>query len=308
MSVTADVRTSKTYTLDQAFEYCSEITTSHYENFPVASLFLPEEKRQYVQSIYAFSRIADDFADEGVRPPSERLDDISAWEQQLLDCYNGKAHHPVFIALTETVTRLDIPVEPLRDLLSAFKQDVAVRRYRTFDDLLDYCRRSANPVGRLVLMIYGVRSEELFRLSDDICTALQLANFWQDVAVDVQKDRVYIPLEDIDRYGYSLDRLQKGIIDEEYRSLMKFEVERTMSLFYSGATLPAGVERGLQLELKLVWFGGMRILHKIRRAKYNVFKDRPRLGAWDKCSILASGLLIDDLSRFGRKNDAWESE
>jgi len=295
-------------TIDEAFEYCAKLTTSHYENFPVASLFLPQEQRAYIQAVYAFSRTADDIADEFVRPPSERLEELARWEEQLHDCYHGKSTHPVFVALAETVNRMNIPIEPLSDLIAAFRQDVSVNRYGTFTELLDYCRRSANPVGRLVLMIFGYRDEELFRRSDSICTALQLANFWQDVDVDRGIGRCYLPIEDIDRFRYSIDRWEHRICDDAFRDLMKFEVDRTKALFYDGAPLPASVERDLRLELKLVWFGGMRILRKIERQKYDVFAGRPRLGAFDKSLVLASGLLIDDLSRFGRKSETWDLE
>jgi squalene synthase HpnC len=295
-------------TIDEAFEYCAKLTTSHYENFPVASLFLPQEQRAYIQAVYAFSRTADDIADEHVRSPSARIEDLDKWEEQLHDCYHGKASHPVFVALAETVHQMSIPIEPLVDLIAAFRQDVSVHRYGTFTELLEYCRRSANPVGRLVLMIFGYRDDELFRRSDSICTALQLANFWQDVDVDRGIGRCYIPIEDIDRFHYSLDRWEERVCDDAFRDLMKFEVDRTKELFYDGAPLPASVEKDLRLELKLVWFGGMRILRKIERQKYDTFAKRPRLGALDKFLVLSSGLLIDDLSRFGRKSEKWSLE
>lgn len=297
---------SRSYTVDEAFEYCAAVTASHYENFPVASLFLPEEKRPYVQAIYAFSRSADDIADELDRSPQERLDALNAWEEMLHHCYEGNAEHPVFIALRETVKNLDIPIEPLRNLLAAFKRDVTQNRYETIDDLMSYCACSANPVGRLVLMIFGYREEQLFQLSDHICTALQLTNFWQDVAIDREKNRLYLPMEDMRKFGYSVESWSSGVVNENIRQLMKFQVARTREMFYRGAELPSNVERDLQLELKLVWFGGMSILKKLDKVKYDVFARRPVLSTWNKAMILVRGLIINDLSRFGRKKDLWD--
>src|SRR5271169_133700 len=234
MSVAQSPVIHKKYSLDEAFDYCATITNAHYENFPVASLFLPEEKRPYIQSIYAFSRVADDFADERDRLREDRLADLNDWDEKLRQCFDGHADHPVFIALRETVTQLGFPIEPLHDLLTAFKRDVTQNRYETFDDLLSYCRCSANPVGRLVLMIFGYRDEELFKLSDDICTALQLTNFWQDVAVDRKKDRLYIPIEDMNRFGYSLQDWSSDTLNDRFRDLMKFQVERTRETFFRG--------------------------------------------------------------------------
>ncbi len=296
----------RTYNLDEAFAYCERVTNAHYENFPVASLFLPEEKRPYIQAIYAFSRAADDFADEPGREKEERLRELDDWEERLRRCYEGEADHPVFIALGETVRRLEIPIEPLRDLLTAFRRDVTQSRYETFEDLLIYCGCSANPVGRLVLMILGYRDEKLYGLSDHICTALQLANFWQDVEVDLRKDRIYLPLEDMARYGCTPEGLKSGTVDEGFRRLMAFEAERTRELFYLGAELPSLVERDLRLELKLIWFGGMAILDKLKRSGYDVFRRRPSLHAADKAMILARGLMRNDLTRYRKKREPWD--
>ena len=297
---------SKQYSLDEAFSYCAALTNAHYENFPVASLFLPEEKRPYIQAIYAFSRIADDFADEFELNAEERLRKLNDWEGQLHRCYDGNAEHPVFVALRETIHRLDIPIDLLRDLLTAFKRDVTRHRYETFGDLLSYCRCSANPVGRLVLMTFGYRDENLSSLSDNICTALQLTNFWQDVAVDLKKDRLYIPIEDMKRFGYSLEDWKDGIFNERFQSLLKFEIERTRELFYRGAELPSLVDKDLQLELKLVWFGGMSILKKLVRVQCNVFHQRPKLNGFNKLMILLRGLFVNDVTRFGKKEETWD--
>ncbi len=294
--------------LDEAFDYCAKVTNAHYENFPVASLFLPQEKRPYIQAVYAFSRTADDFADELRRPPQERLADLNAWEDRLRACYQGEADHPVFIALGETVRRAGIPIEPLQDLLTAFKRDVTQNRYETFEELLDYCRCSANPVGRIVLMIFGTKDDALFRLSDSLCTALQLANFWQDVAVDRDKDRLYVPAEDMKRFGYDLDAWRRGDANHEFRAMMKFEVERTRGLFLESARLPSVVEKELRIELKLVWFGGMRILELLDRVQGDVYRRRPALTIADKALIFLRAFWFSDLTRYKPRVRIWDPQ
>jgi squalene synthase HpnC len=301
-----------THTLDEAFAYCAAITNAHYENFPVASLFLPQEKRPYIQAIYAFSRVADDFADEFDRTPEERLSRLIEWEARLQSVYErptDPADHPIFEALRETVKRNNIPIDPLRDLLTAFKRDVLQNRYETFSDLLSYCALSANPVGRLVLMIFGHREDALFKMSDSVCTALQLANFWQDIEVDLTKDRLYLPMDEMNRFGYTLDKWRNRIVDDSFRELMKLQVARTREFFYRGAPLPALVEKELQVELRLVWFGGMSILRKTELVKFDVFRNRPTLGAFDKVMVLARGLFYRNLELFGKprpKKKPWD--
>ena len=221
-----------------AYAFCQNLARSHYENFPVASCFLPRRLRKHVAALYAFARIADDFSDEpeyeGVR--RERLLD---WRRQLAEVGSKRPTHPVFAALESTFAELDLPKQLFDDLLSAFLQDTEKTRYAAFDEVLDYCRRSANPVGRIVLMVHGYRSEELFRYSDAVCTGLQLANFWQDVGVDLKKDRIYIPEEDFEQFGYSEADLRMGVVNEKFHSLLKFEVNRAKALFEQGRPLPA---------------------------------------------------------------------
>jgi len=286
---------------DAAFAYCARITTGHYENFPVASLFLPEEKRDYIRAVYAFSRLADDMADEGSMPPEERLRLLDDWGRRLDDAYEGHADHPVFIALAETVRKNRIPKEYLSDLLSAFRQDVTKHRYATLDELLDYCSRSANPVGRIVLHLFGHREEELGKMSDCICTALQLTNFWQDLGSDLGRDRLYLPLSEMERFGYGEAEWKGGVVDDRFRALMSSLVGMTRDLFRAGADLPAKVERDIHLELRLVWLGGMSILRKIEASGYDVFTARPTLGLGGKVALLARGFLMKDISRFGQK-------
>lgn len=278
-----------------AYAYCERLARAHYENFPVGSLLIPAARRRHVYSIYAFARTADDFADEGYEQAelteAQRLAALDDWESQLNDCLRGKASHPVFVALGETVRELRLPEQLLRDLLSAFKQDVVKRRYTDFDEVLDYCQRSANPVGRLILRLFDYRAEHLDALSDSICTALQLANFWQDVAVDIAKDRVYLPQVDLERFGVSLADLQTRRCTAAYRDLLKFQVERTRQLFLRGRELPRLVQGRLAIELRLTWHGGMRILELIEKQDYDTLSARPALTGFDKALLLARTLF-----------------
>lgn len=296
-SGTADrvITVNKDELFNSSFKYCEDIAKSHYENFPVASLLLPKEKRKYVYAIYAFARAADDFADEeGIEGGSpKRLALLDEWNEKLKDCYNGKAYDPIFIALGKTVEDCRIPIKPLEDLLSAFRQDVVKSRYSTFDEVLDYCKRSADPVGRLVLMIFGCHDEEFFKYSDKICTALQLTNFWQDVEVDLRKDRIYLPEEDINKFGYSYRQLEMKQDNGNFRKLMEHEVEKTMELFDEGRKLLVMTEKNaetkrLSKELKLTWLGGTTILNKIKEINYNVLNQRPRISGLDKIKIFLS--------------------
>jgi squalene synthase HpnC len=290
--VTRDIKVGRRpWTVPQAFQFCERLTYDHYENFPVASLFLPKDKRRYICAIYAFARIADDYADEPGLTAAERIESLNDWEEQLFDCYRGEARHPVFVALRETVERFQIPHELFRDLLLAFRSDVTTHRYETFDDVLAYCENSANPVGRLMLLLFNYRSESMLLQSDFICTGLQLANFWQDVSVDLLKDRVYIPADDIREFGYSEEELLRGDVTQAFRDLICFELDRTTRIFREGQPLLREVGKDLALELRLTWNGGMKILKKIERADYDVLHRRPRLTMVDKASLLFSSLF-----------------
>src|SRR4030095_393001 len=278
--------------VNSSFKYCEEIAKKHYENFPVASLLLPKEKRKYIFSVYAFARAADDFADEpGIEVGKEKmLTLLDEWGAKLNDCYNGKMYDPIFIALNRTVNDCMIPIETLENLLKAFKQDVVKTRYKSFDEVLDYCKNSANPVGRLVLMIFGAIDEVFFKYSDKICTALQLTNFWQDAARDMAIDRVYLPEEDMNRFGYSYNELYEKKYNESFKKLMEFEVERTQNIFEEGKklielTAEKKYLRKLSKELKLTWLGGTKILSKIKEIDYDVFSKRPKISSTDKLKI-----------------------
>jgi squalene synthase HpnC len=277
-------------TARSAFAHCSRIAREHYENFPVASRFLPRERRPYIAAIYAFARLADDMADEGTWSPEERLGKLDDWQTKLDACYAGNADHPVFIALAETAAVKQIPRQLFVDLLNAFRTDVTRSRYQTFGDLLGYCRLSANPVGRLVLYVFDDAGEEKLYLSDQICSALQLANFWQDISVDRQKGRIYVPLEDIERFRYTEDEFCRGVEDDRFRELMQFEVERTRGLFQDGKPLLQRVTSELRFELALTWNGGMAILRKVEQSGYSVLAQRQHLTLLDKLSVLGSAL------------------
>ena len=292
-STVRDVRVSisPSATVSSAFAYCGKITRRHYENFPVASKFIPAPLRPYVAAIYAFARTADDFADEGSLSPDERLAKLDEWETKLDRCFEGKADDPIFIALAETVSHFAIPKKLLADLLAAFRMDVTRSRFLTFDDLLHYCTHSANPVGRIVLHLFSSATDRLMVLSDNICTALQLANFWQDVAIDFSKGRVYIPLEDLQRFGYTEDDLGRKICDERFQRLLRFQVDRTQQYFEAGKPLLSEAPDELRWELRLTWFGGRTILKKIERADYDVFSQHHRITSMDKAGILLKAIV-----------------
>ncbi len=282
---------SKYWSAEDGFRYCETIARSHYENFPVASRFVSKELRKYVWTIYAFARIADDYADEPGFTLAERMDNLNQWEQYLDECYNGNPTHRVFAALAETVERFQIPHELFHNLLTAFRADVTVKRYGTYEDVLAYCRNSANPVGRLLLLLFNYRSETMMHLSDSICTALQLTNFWQDVSVDLQKDRIYLPLEDLEEFGYSEQDLFSKKVNDQFDNVMAFQVRRTAELFADGKPLLAMVDKDLSMELKLIWNGGMKILQKIHKQNYDVLTQRPELSSWDNLELLFRSFL-----------------
>jgi phytoene synthase len=275
-----------TLTLDEAFAHCEARARAHYENFPVG-LFVPKPKQRYVHALYAFMRAADDFADEP-QYEGHRREKLEQWQARLEAAYAGQAEDPIFVALGETVRRLEIPRELLLDLLSAFRQDVEKSRYQSWEELLDYCRRSANPVGRLVLIVFDQRDPALGPLSDAICTGLQLANHWQDLAVDLGKDRIYVPRELLQRHGLTEAELFDGRVDERFRALMAELVGRARELFGRGRPLCDRVGRELRFELRLTWLGGCRILDRVEAAGYDVFRRRPRHRVLDKLALAFS--------------------
>jgi len=298
--------------LQEAQQYCARLAHSHYENFSVVTWFLPRRLHQHFYNVYAYCRISDDLGDE-VGNAEQSLALLDAWESELNATYLslvgpppvdirqevGKLEpnfpgqnpvsprHPVFIALRETIRECDIPREPFADLLTAFRQDQTVGRYATFDDVLRYCHYSANPVGHLVLYLCGYRDAERQKLSDFICTALQLANFWQDVAVDYAKGRIYLPLEDLVKYGVSENDIAERRATPQFLEMMRFEVARAREWFNGGLPLARMVDKHLALDIELFSRGGLEILNAIERQGYDVLKRRPVISKPRKLLLVA---------------------
>ena len=279
---------AKAYSLAKAYAYCQRLATSHYENFTVASWLLPRALRPHVHAVYAYCRGVDDLGDEA---EGDRLTLLDDWEAELRRCFDGDAQQPAFVALQETIRRFDIPPEPFLRLIEANRMDQRVNRYRTFTDLQAYCQNSANPVGHLVLYLFGYRDEERQRLSDSTCTALQLTNFWQDVRRDLGKGRIYIPLEEMERFHYSEDDLLAARFDGRLRDLMAFQVRRTRELFRSGLELIPRVRGRLRLDLRLFSLGGLAVLDAIEDTGYDVLNRRPKLSRARKALLALRGLL-----------------
>lgn len=275
---------------DAAYRHCLRVARAHYENFPTASLLLPRRVRPAVAAIYAFARAADDFADEPEHE-GKRLERLDDWEARLDAALAGRADHPVFIALADAVSAFALPVQSLRDLLTAFRQDCSVRRYETFQDVLGYCRHSADPVGRLVLALHDIRDAHSVACSDAACTALQLTNFWQDVAIDLDKDRIYVPLQDLRRFGVTEADLSARVIQPAIARLLAFQVQRTREVFAGAAPLVTGARGRLGAWLRCTWAGGHRILAAIDRVGGDVFAKRPTLSSLDAIRIAVPALL-----------------
>ena len=272
--------------LADAYAYCERLARSHYENFSVATWFLPKRLRQHFFNIYAYCRISDDLGDEaGNCAVSLQL--LDEWESELNACYSGAPRHPVFVALAGTVREFDIPKQTFVDLLTAFRQDQRVTRYETFNDLLGYCRYSANPVGYLVLYLCGYRDAERQQLSDFTCTALQLANFWQDVSPDYAKGRIYLPLEDLRRYRVPESDIPNQNNSQQFLELMRFEVQRAREWFERGLPLIGKVGGDLAVDIELFSRGGQEILNAIERQKYAVLGNRPSIPKSRKLALVA---------------------
>lgn len=275
---------------EEARQYCRRLARSHYENFSVATWFLPKRLRQDFYNVYAYCRISDDLGDEvGDHAASLRL--LDQWQAELDACYAGSPRHPVFVALAETVHAHSIPKHEFSDLLTAFRQDQMVTRYPTFAGLLGYCKNSANPVGHLVLYVCGYSDSERQKLSDYTCTALQLANFWQDVSVDYAKGRIYLPLEDLQRFAVSEEDIAAQRNTPAFREMMKFEVERAREWFRQGLPLVAKVNRELAIDIQLFSRGGLEILNAIEQQDYAVLGRRPAISKSRKLALVARAAL-----------------
>jgi squalene synthase HpnC len=277
------------YTVPAAEEYTRWLATHHYENFHVVSFLLPKRLHQDFYNVYAFCRWADDLGDE-IGDPAESLRLLAWWRTELEAMYQGQVHHPVFVALEGTARKYNLPIQLFSDLISAFEQDQRVTRYQNWDELFAYCRRSANPVGRLVLRLCGYNDRERDRLSDSTCTALQLANFWQDVTVDFEKDRVYLPLDLFQKHGYTVEELAAHRFNPAFQGVVREAVEKAHAFFEEGLPLIKMVNRRLALDLELFSRGGLRVLEKIKQQNYDVLASRPVISKVERLQLLLASL------------------
>ena len=295
----ADGRTPSAVSLAEALDYCTCLTASHYENFSVVTWLTPRPLRPAFRSIYAFCRWSDDLGDE-VGDPARSKELLAWWRGELRAMYAGEARHPVMVALAPTVEEFAIPIEPFEALISAFEQDQVVTEYETYDQLLDYCTRSANPVGHLVLYIAGAFDEPNARLSDATCTGLQLANFWQDVARDLAIGRVYLPGEDRRAFGYPDEDLKALRFTPAFAELLRFEVARARELLQGGRPLIGRMPRALAVDVDLFSRGGLAILDRIERRGFDVLSSRPEVGKLAKLGLLARAMLARPAVGSGR--------
>ncbi len=279
---------------EAAYKFCENLTKKHYENFPVGSLLIPRDKRKFVYSVYAFARTADDIADAYDLNSNEKVKALKEYEKELKDVYQDKfndsnKHRKIFTALSNTKDELNIPIKEFQNLLTAFKQDAIKERYNTFQELIDYSENSANPIGHLVLYVFGfneIKDEKIFRLSNKICTALQLTNFWQDVSSDLEINRIYIPEEVMEKFNYKEELLFKKMENENFMEMMKELVEKTKAIFNDGKGIIDLVGGRLRLELKATYLGGKEILKKIEEINYNVLSQRVKVEKSEKINIL----------------------
>lgn len=281
------------WTLEESLAYTRWLATHHYENFHVVSFLLPKRLHQDFYNVYAFCRWADDLGDE-IGNPQESLRLLGWWRAEL---HREDSAHPVFIALRGTAAAHHLLLEPFDDLITAFERDQTTARYRDFDELFEYCRYSANPVGRIVLGLCGYRDAERQELSDATCTALQLANFWQDVTVDWQKNRVYLPLDLLEKHGCTVDQIAERRFDDRFRAAMKDAVEAARGLFLKGLPLAGRVDRRLAIDLELFSRGGLKILEKIERQDYNVLAARPAISKLERAALLLGAMTRRAFSR-----------
>jgi len=274
--------------MEEAYARCKTLARTHYENFTVGSWFLPRDTRKYFYSVYAFCRSVDDLGDEY---PGDRMRALDIWQREITRCYNGNPHHPYMVALQDTIREFDIPIDPFLKLVQANRMDQTTNRFATFADLDHYCQHSATPVGHLVLYVSGYRDEYRQTLSDYTCTALQLVNFWQDVCRDFAMGRIYIPLEDMARFGYTEDELSRGVVNNAFRALMEFETERARDLFNKGLALVDTLDGQLKIDVALFSQGGMKVLDAIERQGYDVLSRRPTLSRAAKVRLMLSTTL-----------------
>jgi squalene synthase HpnC len=271
--------------LSSAYQYCQKIARDHYENFPVASLLIPASRRRHIAAIYAFARTADDFADE-----MNDREGLLDWRERLRDCTKRKSDHPIFQALAHTIQVFNLPIQWLDDLLTAFLMDLEQHRYQTMEDVHHYCRYSANPVGRIVLWIFGCRKEKLISYSDHITTALQLANFWQDISIDLKKDRLYIPGEYLKKFQLAEQDIFLQRSSDNFVSMLRTLIEYNRRLFWQGKPLLREIQGRLRWELQLTIAGGLRILEKVEAQLPSLLTTRPVLNRWDWMKIISAAV------------------
>ena len=276
--------------MNSAYRESELFAKSHYENFPVVSLFIPKELRKHVAVVYRFARQADDFADEGKESVEWRVKRLEFYENDFRDCIEGKYKNDFWEALNNTINIYSLTPQYFFDLLSAFKQDVVKKRYKNFDDVLDYCTRSANPVGRIILELFNVHDDNALEYSDAVCTALQLANFYQDVSVDIEKDRIYIPLDEIEQFGISEKDFQIKNFSPSFYSLIKHQVERTRILFEKGHKLLPLLPKQLRFQIRLTIIGGEEILKKIEKLNFDTLHFRPVISKIDYLKLIVRAL------------------
>ncbi|HPN37289.1 MAG TPA: squalene synthase HpnC [Melioribacteraceae bacterium] len=277
--------------LEKEYQLALFRAKSHYENFPVISLFLPKKIRKHVAIIYKFARTADDFADEVIFENQNRLYLLDEYQQNFINAINGNYNDVFWQTLVNTISIFNLPPQLFIDLLTAFKQDLIKKEYSNFEELLGYCKNSANPIGRLILRLHGINNEEADNYSDKICTALQLANFWQDISVDIKKDRVYLPISDITKFNYSILELYNSTYNNSFISLMEYQIKNTERMFYEGAKLLKFLPLRLKFQIKLTILGGLTILDKIKKNEYNVVINRPTIDKKDVIYILLKSFI-----------------
>ena len=281
--------------LDEAESYCTLIAKSHYENFIISNWFTPADIRQHIENIYAFCRYGDDLGDDAPFPPEKRLMLLEEWEEDLRRAaendWSGRPRHPILLALQNTAKQHSIPLQPFVDLIHAFKMDQTKNRYQDWDELKEYCIHSADPVGHLFLFVYGHDDDDMRTLADNTCTALQLANHWQDVVRDLEQDRIYIPLEDMERFGYTLKMYHNKEVNKQWKALMKHEVDRAQEMFNEGRKLWPKVDPRLAVDLRMFTLGGEAVLRSIRRQKYDTFRKRPKVSKLKQLRLFISTWL-----------------
>jgi squalene synthase HpnC len=277
--------------IEKAYTEAVKTASEHYENFPVISVFIPSSLRKHVAVVYQFSRIADDIADEGNDSSGKRIGKLNDYERKLSDCLNSVYADDFWAALKNTIDEFSLKPEYFFDLLSAFKQDVTKTRYENINELLDYCRRSANPVGRIMLQLFRIKNQECYKYSDKVCTALQLINFYQDISIDYEKGRVYIPIDEMKQFGVNEKIFETKIIDSNFKELMQFQLQRNLEMFMEGSYLIEILPYKLKYQISWTIYGGKKKLYKIIGLDYDVLKNRPVLTKIDYLMLMFKGLM-----------------